>query len=106
MGEYRLHSFILAADHRVDDVELIWSSITARQSHLADVSAHHVVAYESIWEPARVLVTIGVRRPNSVRAVLRSPAIFELYDVSGVDDIPAIFAGKFAHLMAADERAS
>jgi hypothetical protein len=94
MGEYRLHSLILAADYRVDDVELMWSSITARQSHLADIAAHHVVVYTSIWEPGRVLVTVGVRHPNSVREVLRSPAIFELFDISGVDDIPAIFAGE------------
>jgi hypothetical protein len=94
MGEYRLHSLILAADFAVDDVELMWSSIAARQSHLTDIAAHHVVVYKSIWEPGRVLVTIGVRHPNSVREVLRSPAIFELFDVSGVDDIPAIFAGE------------
>ncbi|MDT5326410.1 MAG: hypothetical protein QOF25_3562 [Mycobacterium sp.] len=94
MDEYRLHSLILAADFSVDDVELMWSSITARQTHLAGMSAHHVVVYKSIWEPGRVLVTIGIRHPNSVREVLRSPAIFELFDVSGVDDIPAIFAGE------------
>ena len=94
MGEYRLHSLILAADYRVDDIELMWSSIKARQTHLAGMAAHHVVVYKSIWEPGRVLVTIGIRHPNSVREVLRSPAIFELFDVSGVDDIPAIFAGE------------
>jgi hypothetical protein len=94
MGEHRLHSLILAADFSVDDVESMWSSITARQAHLADMAAHHVVVYKSIWEPGRVLVTIGVRHSNSVRDVLRSPAIFELFDVSGVDDIPAIFAGE------------
>jgi hypothetical protein len=84
----------LAADYRVDDIELMWSSINARKSHLADISAHHVVVYASIWEPGRVLVTIGVRHRNSVREVLRSPAVFELFDVSGVDDIPAMFAGE------------
>ena len=94
MGEHRLHSLILAADFSVDDVESMWSSITARQAHLADMAAHHVVVYKSIWEPGRVLVTIGIRHPNSVREVLRSPAIFELFDVSGVNDIPAIFAGE------------
>jgi hypothetical protein len=94
MGEYKLHSLILAADYRVDDAERMWSSIKARESHLADIAAHHVVVYKSIWEPGRVFVTIGVRHPNSVREVLRSPAIFELFDVSGVDDIPAIFAGE------------
>ncbi|WP_029113973.1 hypothetical protein [Mycobacterium sp. URHB0044] len=94
MGEYKLHSLILAADYRVDDVDRMWSSIKARQSHLSEIAAHHVVVYESIWEPGRVLVTVGVRHPNSVREVLRSPAIFELFDVSGVDDIPAMFAGE------------
>src|SRR5882757_1512139 len=94
MDEYRLHSLILAADFSVDDLELMWSSIKARQTHLAGMAAHHVVVYKSIWEPGRVLVTIGIRHPNSVREVLRSPAIFELFDVSGVDDIPAIFAGE------------
>jgi hypothetical protein len=58
------------------------------------MAAHHVVVYKSIWEPGRVLVTIGIRHPSSVREVLRSPAIFELFDDSGVDDIPAIFAGE------------
>ena len=94
MGEYQLHSLILAADFTVDDVDAMWSSLQARQSHLDAMAAHHVVVYTSIWEPGRVLVTIGVRHPNSVREVLRSPAIFELFDVSGVDDIPAIFAGE------------
>jgi hypothetical protein len=94
MGDYQLHSLILAADYRVDDVGAMWSSLTTRQSHLAGMAAHHVVVYESIWEPGRVLVTIGVRHPNSVREVLRSPAIFELFDIAGVDDIPAIFAGE------------
>jgi hypothetical protein len=89
-----LHSLILAADFSVDDVESMWTSISARQDHLAGMAAHHVVVYKSIWEPGRVLVTIGIRRPNSVRDVLRSPAIFELFDDSGVDDIPAIFAGE------------
>lgn len=93
MGEHELHSLILAADFSVDDVESLWSSISARKDHLGGMAAHHVVVYESIWEPGRVLVTIGIRHPNSVRDVLRSPAMFELFDDSGVDDIPAIFAG-------------
>jgi hypothetical protein len=94
MGEHEMHSLILAADFSVDDVESMWSSISARQDHLAKISAHHVVVYKSIWERGRVLVTIGIRHPNSVHEVLRSPAIFELFDLSGVDDIPAIFAGE------------
>ena len=94
MSEYQLHSLILAADSRVDDPHTMWAGLRSRHSQLADMAAHHVVLYTSVWEPGRVLITIGVRHPNSVREVLRSPAIFELFDISGVDDIPAIFAGE------------
>lgn len=94
MSEYELHSLILAADYRVEDVESMWSGLKSRKAHLADIAAHHVVLYSSIWEPGRVLITIGIHQPNSVREVLRSPAIFELFDASGVDYIPAIFAGE------------
>jgi hypothetical protein len=94
MSEHKVHSLILAADFTVGDVESMWSSISTRADHLAGMAAHHVVVYKSIWEPGRVLVTIGIRHPSSVREVLRSPAIFELFDDSGVDDIPAIFAGE------------
>jgi hypothetical protein len=52
------------------------------------------VVYESIWEPRRVLVTIGIRQARSIREVLRSPAIFEWFNISGADDIPPIFGGE------------
>jgi hypothetical protein len=94
MGEYRLHSLIIAADYRVDDVDKMLALLAQRQSKLAEIDAHHVVIYTSMWGPNRVLVTIGVRRPNSIGEVLRSPAIFELFDISGVDEIPAIFVGE------------
>ncbi|MDR3661528.1 MAG: fatty-acid--CoA ligase [Mycobacterium sp.] len=94
MSEHPLHSLILAADYRVDDVETMWAQLKTHQSTLAAISAHHVVVYSSIWEPGRVLATVGIHNPHSVREVLRSPAIFEFFDASGVDDIPAIFAGE------------
>ena len=94
MSEQPLHSLILAADYRVDDVDTMWTQLKSRQSHLQDIAAHHVVVYSSLWEPGRVLVTVGIHNPHSVREVMRSPAIFELFDASGVDDIPAIFAGE------------
>lgn len=50
--------------------------------------------YTSIWEPRRVLVTIGIRQAGSIREVLRSPAIFEWFDISGADDIPPVFGGE------------
>lgn len=88
------HSFILACDFRVDDVDRMWGWLQKHDDALASIGAHHVVLYESIWEPRRVLVTIGIRHSRSIRDVLRSPAIFEWFDISGVDDIPPIFGGQ------------
>ena len=61
MGEYDLHSLILACDFRVDDVDRMWDWLKKHRDHLASIGAHHVVLYTSIWEPGRVLVTIGIR---------------------------------------------
>lgn len=94
MGDYDLHSFILACDFRVDDVERMWGWLKKHRDGLASIGAHHVVLYTSIWEPGRVLVTIGIRQAGSIREVLRSPAIFEWFDISGADDIPPIFGGE------------
>jgi hypothetical protein len=94
MSEYDLHSLILACDFRVDDVERMWKWLNKHQDGLASIGAHHVVLYTSIWEPRRILVTIGIRHARSIRDVLRSPAIFEWFNVSGVDDIPPVFGGE------------
>ena len=94
MGEYDLHSLILACDFRVEDFERMWQWLSKRRDNLASIGAHHVVVYTSIWEPGRVLVTIGIRHPRSVRDILRSPALFEWFDIAGLDDIPPIFGGE------------
>jgi hypothetical protein len=94
MSEYDLHSLILACDFRVDDVDRMWKWLKKHRDPLASIGAHHVVLYTSIWEPGRVLVTIGIRQAHSIRDVLRSPAIFEWFDISGADDIPPIFGGE------------
>jgi hypothetical protein len=94
MSGYDLHSLILACDFRVDDVDTMWKWVKRHRAGLASIGAHHVVVYESIWEQHRVLVTIGIRRVGSMREVLRSPAIFEWFNISGADDIPPIFGGE------------
>lgn len=94
MGEHDLRSFILACDFRVDDVDRMWKWLNKHRDGLSSIGARHVVLYESIWEPRRVLVTIGIRHSRSIRDVLRSPAIFEWFDISGADDIPPIFGGE------------
>jgi hypothetical protein len=94
MSDFDLHSLILACDYRVDEVDRMWEWLKKHSDGLASVGAHHVVLYTSIWEPHRVLVTIGIRHVRSMRDVLRSPAIFEWFNISGVDDIPPIFGGE------------
>jgi hypothetical protein len=94
MSEYDLHSLILACDFRVDDVDNMWKWLKKHRDGLAAIGARHVVLYTSIWEPRRVLVTIGIRQAKSIREVLRSPAIFEWFNISGADDIPPIFGGE------------
>ena len=94
MSDYQGHSLILAAEYPVDDVDEMWRLLRDRESDLAEIDAHHVVVYTSIWGRRRVLVTVGVRSPHSVHDVLRSPAVFDLFDISGVDEIPAIFVGR------------
>lgn len=94
MNEYDLHSFILACDFCVDDTDRMWKWLEMHRDRLSSIGAHHVVLYESIWEPHRVLVTIGIRHARSIREVLRSPAIFEWFNISGADDIPPIFGGE------------
>ncbi|MGX9791978.1 fatty-acid--CoA ligase [Mycobacterium sp. MMS18-G62] len=94
MGGNELHSLILACDFRVDDVDRMWKWLKKHRDGLASIGAHHVVLYTSIWEPRRVLVTIGIRQAGPVREVLRSPAIFEWFNISGVDDIPPVFGGE------------
>jgi hypothetical protein len=94
MSEFDLHSLILACDFRVDDVDRMWKWLKKRRDPLDSIAAHHVVLYTSIWEPGRVLVTIGIRQAGTIRDILRSPALFELFDISGADDIPPIFCGE------------
>ncbi len=88
------HSLVLALDYRVDDVGRTWSLIQQGHSPLVDLGARHAVLYTSEFEPDRVLVTIGLRHRVSVKELLRSPAVFEWFDRSGVNDLPAIFAGE------------
>ena len=70
MSEYNLHSLILACDFRVDDVDRMWRWLKRHRDNLASIGAHHVVLYTSIWEPGRVLVTIGIRHARSIRDVI------------------------------------
>jgi len=105
MSEYGLHSFILACDYRVDDVDRMWGWLGKHSAELQSIGAHHVVLYTSIWEPRRVLVTIGIKTAGSIREVLRSPQLFEWFDISGAVDIPPIFGGDVVEKIDLDQAA-
>lgn len=87
-------SIVLAADYRVEDPEQMWSLLTERRSAMADIGAHHVVVYTGLWEPGRVLVTLGVRHSFSTKELIRSAGFLEWFDAVGVDDVPPVFAGR------------
>jgi hypothetical protein len=76
MDEFDLHSFILACDFRVDDVDRIWKWLNKHRESLASIDANHVVPYTFIRKPRRVMVTMGTTQ----------------------------FVGRFAHLMSIGER--
>ncbi|RRR48136.1 fatty-acid--CoA ligase [Mycolicibacter terrae] len=88
------HSLVLALDYRVDDIDRTWSLLRDDHTPLLGLGARHAVLYTSVVDTDRVLVTIGLRHRTSVKELLRSPAVFEWFDRSGVNDLPAIFAGE------------
>jgi heme-degrading monooxygenase HmoA len=90
----RSHSMVIASDYRVPDPEQVWPLLTRRRSALAGIGAHHVLLYTSTHDHGRVLVTIGVRSREPIVELLRSRVFFDWFDVVGVDDIPAVFAGE------------
>jgi hypothetical protein len=93
-GDPRWHSMVIASDYRVADPEQVWPLLTRRRSALAGIGAHHVLLYTSTHDHGRVLVTIGVRSREPIVELLRSRVFFDWFDVVGVEDIPAVFAGE------------
>lgn len=87
-------SLVLAVDHEVDSIERVRSLLPKYQAALSAVGAHHLVLYASLHEAGRVLVTLGIRQPRSVAELLHSWGVREWFDDLGVEDIPAIFAGR------------
>lgn len=84
----------------------MWRWMQGHKAELANMGAHHAVVYTSIWEPGRVLVTLGIRHPHSIRELLRSPGIFKWFDAAGVDDIPPIFGGEIVEKISLAESAA
>lgn len=87
-------SLVIASDYRVPDPSRVWPLLQRRKAALADIGAHHVGVYTSTQDRGRVLVTIGVRNREPIVDLLRSRVFLEWFDMVGVHDIPAVFAGE------------
>lgn len=94
MGRAALRAYVFAVEFRVADAEHIWPILERHQESLVDLGARYAFVYESIFEPGRVLVVIGIRTEQPLLNLLRSRHFFRWFDAVGVRDIPAVFAGQ------------
>jgi hypothetical protein len=68
--------------------------LTHHEDNLRSLGARYVFVYESIVEPGKVLVIIGIRTAQPPPQLLRSTVLFEWFDAVGLDDLPAVFVGE------------
>jgi hypothetical protein len=87
-------SFVLAVEFRVREARRIAQLLSQHEESLRDLGAHYAFAYESLIEPGRVLVVIGIHSRQPLVELLRSRSFFDWFDAVGVDDLPAVFAGE------------
>jgi hypothetical protein len=90
----KIRSFVFAVEFRVAESRRVGSILASYEQNLRGLGAHYAFVYESVVEPDKVLVVIGMRTEQPLLDLLRSPHLFEWFDAVGVDDIPAIFAGE------------
>lgn len=89
-----LRSFVFAVEFMVGDARRIGPVLARHEDALRELGARYAFIYESIVEPGRVLVIIGVFTKQPLVELLRSPQLFEWFDAVGLDDLPAVFAGE------------
>jgi hypothetical protein len=94
MGAAEFRSFVFAVEFAVGDPGRVWPVLKHHEDNLRKLGARYAFIYESVVEPGRVLVIIGVRTQRPLLDLLRSPQLFEWFDAVGLDDIPAVFAGE------------
>jgi hypothetical protein len=94
MAVTELRSFVFAVEFAVGDAQRVWPVLAHHEDSLRELGTHYAFVYESIVEPGRVLVVIGVRTQQPLLQLLRSPQLFEWFDAVGLDDLPAVFAGE------------
>lgn len=94
MARVAVRAYVFAVEFRVSDAEHIRPILERHRESLIDLGARYAFVYESIVEPGRVLVVIGIRTEQPLLNLLRSRHFFNWFDAVGVTDIPAVFAGS------------
>jgi hypothetical protein len=94
MSAATLRSFVFAVEFAIAEPGRIWPVLAHHEDSLRDLGARYAFVYESIVEPGKVLVVIGIRTEQPLLNLLRSQSFFEWFDAVGIDDLPAVFAGE------------
>lgn len=93
-----LRSFVFAVEFTIGDPARVWAVLTNSEESLRGLGARYVFVYESIIEPGKMLVVIGIRTGQPPPQLLRSPELFGWFDAVGLDDLPAVFVGETVEL--------
>ena len=87
-------SFVFAVEFRITESARVGPVLARHEASLRDLGAQYAFVYESVVEPGKVLVVIGVRSEQPLVTLLRSRYFFEWFDAVGIEDLPAVFAGE------------
>jgi hypothetical protein len=94
MSRTARRSFVFAVEFRIAESDRVGPVLARHEQSLRDLGAHYAFVYDSVLEPGKVLVVIGVRTEQPLLNLLRSPYFFQWFDAVGVGDLPAVFAGE------------
>ncbi|MCX5044618.1 fatty-acid--CoA ligase [Aldersonia sp. NBC_00410] len=86
--------YVLAADYRIDDMARLLTTVGHNRDQVFELGVRHLAIYQSLRDPNRVLVTMGIMDRKPLDTLLRSPAVFSWFDSVGVEEIPPLFAGE------------
>jgi hypothetical protein len=89
-----MRPFVFAADFRVAQPDRVWAVLQRHTESLVDLGADYVCVFRSSLDPQRVLVTIGIRAEQPILNQSLSRYFLDWFDAMGVDDVPAVFAGR------------
>ena len=89
-----VRSFVFAVEFRITESARVGPVLAQHEESLRDLGAQYAFVYESLAEPGKVLVVIGVRSEQPLLNLLRSPYFFQWFDAVGIEDLPAVFAGE------------